>query len=154
MPIAVSRDAQLSIDSVVFATDFSPWSRNAGFYAAAIARHFAAELIVIHAFILSQSAREAESLGRVDSVERRQLENQLRATAASLVAHGVRARAELVDGVPSEKIPAYADAIPHSLLVLGTHGGGSIERHLIGWYSNRNTFPDGEHFMQTAIFGL
>ncbi|MFL6305124.1 MAG: universal stress protein [Candidatus Sulfotelmatobacter sp.] len=48
-----------------------------------------------------------------------------------MVAHGGRARAELLEGVTLEKIPAYRDAIPHSLLVLGTHGGGRIERQLI-----------------------
>jgi hypothetical protein len=64
MSIGVRHDARLSVASIVFATDFSSASRNAGFYAAAMARSFDAELIVIHAFILSQSAREAESLGR------------------------------------------------------------------------------------------
>jgi hypothetical protein len=67
MPIEISHDARSSIASIVFAADFSSGSRNAGLYAAAIARHFDAELIIIHAFILSQSAREAESLGRTDS---------------------------------------------------------------------------------------
>ena len=138
MPIDVLHDARLSIASIVFATDFSPASRNAGLYAAAIARHFNAELIVIHAFILSQNAREAESLGRTDSAERRHLEEQLRATAASLMAYGASVHAELLDGEPSEKVAAFADAIPRSLLVLGTHGGGSVERHVIGSVAERS----------------
>lgn len=138
MAINVSHDAGLSIVSIVFATDFSSASRNAGLYAAAIARHFNAELIVIHAFILSQSAREAESLSRIDSGERRHLEKQLRATAGSLALYGERLHVELLDGEPSERIAAFADAIPHSLLVLGTHGGGSIERHLIGSVAERS----------------
>jgi nucleotide-binding universal stress UspA family protein len=138
MPIDVSRDARLSIASIVFATDFSSASRNAGLYAAAIARHFNAKLIVIHAFILSQSASEAESLRRIDSAERRYLDKQLRATAASLASYEASIRVELVDGEPSEKIAAFADAIPHSLLVLSTHGGGSVERHVIGSVAERS----------------
>jgi len=138
MSIDVSHDAQLSIAHIVFATDFSSASRNAGLYAAAIARHFNAKLIIIHAFILSQSAREAESLGRIDSAERRHLDKQLRATAAYLVPSGESVRADLLDGEPSEKIAAFADAIPNSLLVLGTHGGGSVERHLIGSVAERS----------------
>jgi hypothetical protein len=54
MPIEVLHDALLSIASIVCANDFSSASRNAGPSAAAIARHFNAELMVIHAFILSQ----------------------------------------------------------------------------------------------------
>ncbi|MDT7816738.1 MAG: hypothetical protein QOJ51_3502 [Acidobacteriaceae bacterium] len=104
MPIEVLHDARLSIASIVFATDFSSASRNAGLYAAAIARHFNAELMVIHAFILSQNARDAESLGRIDSAERRHLEEQLRTTAASLVPPGESVRVALLDGEPSEKI--------------------------------------------------
>jgi nucleotide-binding universal stress UspA family protein len=138
MPIDVLRDARLSIASIVFATDFSSASRNAALYAAAIARHFNAELIVIHAFILSQSACEAESLGRIDSAERRYLEKQLRETAASLALTGANIRTQLLEGEPSEKVAAFADAVPHSLLVLGTHGGGSVERHLIGSVAERS----------------
>jgi nucleotide-binding universal stress UspA family protein len=138
MPIEVLQDARLSIASIVFATDLSPASRNAGLYAAALARHFGAELIVIHAFILSQSAREAESLAQIDSGERRQLAMQLRATAASLGSAGGQVRFHLLDGEPSEKIPAFADGIPHAMLVLGTHGGGSVERHLIGSVAERS----------------
>lgn len=138
MPINVSHDGQLSIASIVFATDLCSASRNAGLYAAAIARHFDAELIIIHAFILSQNAREAESIGRIDSAERRHLDKQLRATVASLVPHGKSVQAQLLEGEPSEKITSFADGIPHSLLVLGTHGGGSIERHLIGSVAERS----------------
>jgi nucleotide-binding universal stress UspA family protein len=36
------------------------------------------------------------------------------------------------------KFPAFADAIPHSLLVMGTHGGGSVGRHLIGSVAERS----------------
>jgi nucleotide-binding universal stress UspA family protein len=83
-------------------------------------------------FILSQNAREAESLGRIESAERLHLEEQLRTTAASLVPSGETVGVALLDGEPSGRIPAFADGIPHSLLVLATHGGGSVERHLIG----------------------
>jgi nucleotide-binding universal stress UspA family protein len=138
MSIDVSRDARLSIASIVFATDFFSASQNAGLYAAAIARHFKAELIIIHAFILSQNAREAESLGRIDSSERRHLEEELRTTAAYLVPSGESVRVALLDGEPSEKIPAFADGIPHSLLALGTHGGGRVERHVIGSVAERS----------------
>lgn len=137
MAIDVLHDARLSIRSVVFATDFSPASRNAGLYAAAIARRFDAELIIIHAFVLSQSAREAESLAQVDSAERRDLEEHVREVSARLAPFGVKRLTHLLEGEPSETIPRFADGIAHSLLVLGTHGGGSFERHFIGSTAER-----------------
>jgi nucleotide-binding universal stress UspA family protein len=130
MPIEVLQDGRLSIASIVFATDLSPASRNAGLYAAARARHFGAELTVIRAFILSQSAREAEPLGQIDSGERRQLVKQLQGTSASLLPAGGRVRVHLLDGEPSEKIPAFADGISHSMLV---------PRH--SWCLQRRTAP-------------
>lgn len=53
----------LSFSSVVFATDFSASVRAAGRYAAQLAQHFDAELIVVHAFTLVPAAEEAEVLG-------------------------------------------------------------------------------------------
>lgn len=137
MPLEALEDGRLSIASIVFATDLSSASRNAGLYASSIARHLNAELIVVHAFILSQGAREVESLAQVDSAERRGLEKHLRAISASLAPSGVKISSQLLEGEPSEKIPAFADGIPHSLLVLGTHGGGSVERYFIGSVAER-----------------
>ncbi len=138
MPIMVSHDGKLSIASIVFATDFSPASRNAGHYAAAIAAHFEAELVILHAFLLTQGAEEAEARTQQESAERRGLDDQLRATAASLASPGRRVRTKLLVGEPSKMIPAFADSLPSSLLVLGTHGGGGIERQLIGSVAERS----------------
>jgi nucleotide-binding universal stress UspA family protein len=138
MSISVSPKGRLSIASIVFATDFSPASRNAGFYAAAIAAHFEAELVVIHAFVLRQSAMEAEAHNQTQSRERIDLSRQLHSTATSLAPTGDKVRAALLDGDPSERIAAFADGIPNSLLILGTHGGSGVERHLIGSVAERS----------------
>ena len=52
------------IKNVVFATDFSNCSENAGSYASMIARQFGADLIVAHSFELTQAAMEVEVEGR------------------------------------------------------------------------------------------
>lgn len=138
MSIHISQEGRLSVASIVFATDFSPASHNAGLYAAALATHFAAELVVLHTFVLSQSAMEAESRSSAQSAERRELVKRLQSTAASLAPSPGRVRAVLLEGDPSEKIAAFADDIADSLLVLGTHGGSGVERHLIGSVAERS----------------
>ena len=50
----------LNLNSVVYGTDFSPCSQNAGLYAARLSTFFSAKLLVAHAFTLSQAALEVE----------------------------------------------------------------------------------------------
>jgi hypothetical protein len=47
---------QMPPKAVIYATDFSSFSENAGRYASLLARHFDADLMVAHAFLLSQAA--------------------------------------------------------------------------------------------------
>lgn len=137
MPMTLLQGGQLAIRSIVFATDFSPTSQNAGLYAAALARHFQAELVVLHTYILSQGAREAELATQKNSVERLEHLQQLQDAASALESPAHTTRTQLIEGDPSEKIAAFADAIPTAMLVLGTHGGGTLERHLIGSVAER-----------------
>ena len=131
------KDGQLSLSTVLFATDFSSASHTAGLYAAAIAAHFQAELLIVHSFIPSQSAREAEMKTQHESTERRDHAARLETTAAALTLHGQSPRTSLLEGDPSDTIASFADATPGSLLVLGTHGGGAVERRLLGSMAER-----------------
>jgi nucleotide-binding universal stress UspA family protein len=96
----------LQVNAAVYGTDFTVCSQNAGLYAALMARFFSAKLLVTHAFTLSQAAMLAS-----DSMEATPL---------------------LVDGDPKEVLRKVADEHAPSLLVLGTHGGGWVEREIIG----------------------
>ena len=137
MPMTLLQGGQISIRTIVYATDFSPTSQNAGLYAAALASHFQAELIVLHTYLPSQSAREAEFATQKSSVERLDHIHRLQAAAAALESPTFSIRTQLIEGDPSEKIAAFADALPAAMLVLGTHGGGTLERHLIGSVAER-----------------
>jgi hypothetical protein len=59
MPVIGDRP-ELNLKTVIYATDFSPCSRNAGLYAARMAAYFSAKLLVTHAFTLEQAALEVE----------------------------------------------------------------------------------------------
>lgn len=137
MALALLENGQLSISSVVFATDLSLVSHNAGLYAMAVAEHFQAELIVTHSFIPSQSAEEVELLKQHPSADRLERIARLKTTAAAFAFRHLRLRTQLLEGDPSSTIATFADSLPHSLLVLGTHGGSSLGRRLIGSVAER-----------------
>jgi len=59
MPVIGDRP-ELNLKTVIYATDFSFGSKNAGLYAARMAAYFSAKLLVTHAFTLEQAALEVE----------------------------------------------------------------------------------------------
>jgi nucleotide-binding universal stress UspA family protein len=136
---APANTALLLFKTIIFATDFSPGSENAGIYASLLARKFNAELMAAHAFVLSYPAMEVEAEdGRTRKSEQRiDLETALAATAKRL-GKGVRnAIPVLLDGDPREQIPRLARESPSSLVVLGTRGRGRMERSIVGSAAER-----------------
>jgi nucleotide-binding universal stress UspA family protein len=129
---AEEEGTELTVKAVVFATDLSLCCQNAGFYAAFLARFFSADLLVAHAFRLSQAAMEVEFDPALISEQRKDLEFLLSRKAAKLSRDGVHARSVLVEGDPTRVLVELADGCGPSLMALGTHGGGWIEREIIG----------------------
>jgi nucleotide-binding universal stress UspA family protein len=123
---------KLLIETVVFATDFSPASYVASLYAKALAEHFRCSLLLIHAFTPSQSAQDAEAQSGLQSEDRKVRQQRLDLTAAALKPQSGDAKSLLVDGDPSKMIPKAVNQMDRCLLVLGTHGGNMVERRLIG----------------------
>ncbi len=122
----------IRLDTIVFATDFSPASHNAGLYASAVSMHFGTQLVVAHAFTMVQAAREAEVLTSRPSMQRRDLDHDLALAAEILDAGQGKTEAVLLPGDPCTAVPELAQRRHPSLLVLGTHGGGSIDRFVLG----------------------
>jgi nucleotide-binding universal stress UspA family protein len=118
--------------SVVFGTDLSESAHVAGRYAALFARHYNADLIVAHAFTLVQPALEIEALKHVRSLQRQDLERLLSETVEHLAPLVGRAASVLGEGSPIDLIRAVSEQHGPSLVVLGTHGGGTLKRHIIG----------------------
>ncbi len=123
---------EVSIRSIVFATDFSTCSDNAGAYARTLARSFSASLLVTHAFVLTQAAMEVEQLKARPSKQREDLRARLQQAAQALSSETLQAQPVLLDGHPNEAIPALAEKHAPALVVLGTHGAGRVEHELIG----------------------
>lgn len=136
MPMIGDRP-EVSIDSIIYATDFSPCSDVAGLYAQVLASALSASLIVSHAFLLDIAAQEAEMTRGVSSCQRESLLKDLARKAAELSTPDQHAQFVLLDGNPGEVLPAYADKHAPCLLVLGTHGGGPVSHALIGSVAER-----------------
>lgn len=132
--MAANDSPEMNLNAVVFATDFSACSANAGAYAERIAAYFKADLFVAHAFTLSQAAMEIEAEGSKASEQRRDLAALL-AQMAETLAPG--ATPVLLEGNPKEAIPQLADRHAPALVVLGTHGGGRLERGIVGSTAER-----------------
>lgn len=131
MPVIGDRP-ELSLKTVIYATDFSPCSKNAGLYAARMASSFSAKLLVTHAFTLEQAALEVEVGDKRSSQQRQNLTHRLWGEADLLGANSIEIIPTLLEGVPEEVIPDLADRLEPSMIVLGTHGGGRLERGIIG----------------------
>jgi len=132
MRSAINDKPVLNLKTVVYATDFSLCSQNAGLYAARIAAYFSAKLLVAHAFRLSQAALEVEAGDRKVSQQRVDLKNLLSKEALLLGMNSMEVTPTLLEGDPKDAIPRLADRNGPSMIVLGTHGGGRLERGIIG----------------------
>ena len=131
MPIVGDRP-EINIQTIVFATDFSECSENAGRYAKLLAKDLQAKLLVVHAFRLSRAAKEVELGESKVSRQRADLESRLALRIEELRDEHLHASALLLEGNPHEVIPALAEKHAPSLIVLGTHGAGPVEHELIG----------------------
>jgi len=123
---------QLTLKTILYATDFSTCSQKAGLYAALIAKYFSARLVIVHAFTLSQAALETEADHKLVSRQRKDLQLLLGQKSAELGLGTVNLTAMLLEGSPEKVLAELANDHAPTLVVLGTHGGGRVERGLIG----------------------
>jgi nucleotide-binding universal stress UspA family protein len=128
----INEKPALNLKSVVYATDFSPCSKNAGLYAARVAAYFSAKLLVAHAFTFSQAALEVEIGDRKESQQRVDLNGLLSEEAHLLEMGSVKAIPTLLEGDPKDTITRLADSNEPSMIVLGTHGRSGLARGIIG----------------------
>jgi nucleotide-binding universal stress UspA family protein len=125
-------DLNLSFRSIVFATDFSSNVGGASRYAALFAQHYDALLIIVHAFTIVQPALEVETLNHVRSQQRQELEQALLDAARLLSPPAPRVRTVLGQDNPVELIRRVSLEDEPSLIVIGAHSAGALQRHIIG----------------------
>jgi nucleotide-binding universal stress UspA family protein len=119
---------------ILIATDGSESAREAVELGLELAEEQAAEITFVHVVpVLDRSF--ANGIGvpaakphQIDELDRKQLEDAL-AIAAE---RDVDATAELLAGLPTDEIVAYADSIDADLIVLGSRGRGAFATALLG----------------------
>lgn len=126
------RNSPERLATVLFATDFSAASENAGHYAASLSRRFGARLVVAHGFYLDQAALEAETFRELASQQRTSLKRELDDVLRELASGEGAAESVLIEHDPRTAIAELARRRHPSLIVLGTHGGGAMERFVVG----------------------
>jgi len=118
---------------ILFATDFSAVSAMALPYAAAIARHFASSLCVVHV-IPPEDWKHLSEPDRGPALARMRLEAEAR--VAQIVSdprfRGVSANYVLQHGEILPVLAAVAEQRRADLIVLGMHGRHGIEKMLLG----------------------
>jgi nucleotide-binding universal stress UspA family protein len=132
MTIRALAEGHIRVDSILFATDFSPASYAASLYATALAQHFHSVLTVVHVFLPGQSAQEFEERSGTVSDQRKLVEQKLELTTQALAPIGGTAKSLLLEGDPSVALAKEAVLSSAALLVLGTHGGNRLARRLLG----------------------
>jgi nucleotide-binding universal stress UspA family protein len=115
--------------AIVVGTDFSSAARGAERYAALLATRMSGELLVVHALTLEQPALEAEALTRRPSAQREEAQRLLDSVLTDAPLEPQRL---LCEGNAADVIRDVSDRQAPSLVVLGTHGPGNIERRLLG----------------------
>jgi nucleotide-binding universal stress UspA family protein len=106
----------LTIGRILFPTDFSELSQEAGRAAAAFARHFQARLTVLY---VVPPITDPTPAARLDAV-------------VGELADGITVDGAVVAGVPARQIVKYADRHGVDLIVMGTHGRTGVTRRLLG----------------------
>jgi nucleotide-binding universal stress UspA family protein len=130
------------LESILVATDLSPRSMHAVDRAVELAARQHARLTLIHALGLDALGPLRDLLGtQATDVGRRIEERQrarLDAVAADATTRGVDSTdVHIEEGLSTSVVPAYADATPHDLLVVGARGEGTLRRMIVGSTASR-----------------
>jgi nucleotide-binding universal stress UspA family protein len=127
----------VTLQPIVFATDFSPASKGALEKAIALARKDGTELIVAHVYeppaSLSHSG-VADDLIEADLEDtiRRDVEKQMEPVLVSARAAGVRVHGEILAGHTAKRLGELAARTGAAMVVIGTHGRTGVKKLVMG----------------------
>jgi len=126
----------MRIASILVPVDFSPHAQEAMAWALDLARRYDATLLLAHVLQPVPWLASPDGMGftpaDVLASSRRQAIDALEDMRREVVASGVLAECQLLDGAPAAEIAALARRARASLIVMGTHGRTGLPHALLG----------------------
>lgn len=126
--------------TIVAATDFSPASERAVFYAEALAREFGARLHLLHVVadpLLAAAWSEAYAYDLDKLAERMRVDADTQLAGRAAKISGLVVTHEAAVGKPANTIVAIACDLGADLIVLGTHGRSGMSHFFLGSVAER-----------------
>jgi nucleotide-binding universal stress UspA family protein len=133
MPV-IQNHVGLAIDRIVLATDMSPVSEMATAYARELAKHFSANLTLVHVVDPSVATRSEKAVIGVplDDVRRNSSEH-LERLLQDLALAGVRATGQTLEAHnPAAAIVGLSEQLKVDLIVAGTHSRHGLSKAILG----------------------
>ena len=122
---------------ILLATDGSPSAAEAARYTGQLAQLTGAQVIVLHAYPRVPAFLGEPDFSRLLHENLAEAERIVAPVVEQLVAAGVHANAEILQGPPAEAILAVAENSGCDLIVLGTRGYGQLAGMLLGSVSQK-----------------
>ncbi len=131
----------LKIERIVCPTDFSDFSQRAYDYGLSLARHYNAELYLLHVvrpvIIGYPEYAIPDSVNEFYGELREHAEEQLREFAKVHAEGGLQAKVTVQEGVVTESILEFARENSIDMIVMGTHGRKGFQRLTLGSVTER-----------------
>jgi nucleotide-binding universal stress UspA family protein len=133
MPV-IGQPIALSVEKILFATDFSESSEKALSYVKKLAHHFGSAVTAAHVIDLSVATRSPEAAIGFSMPDLREIgEEGIRKVRRDLRDdHIVENGIVLTGGNPAGSIIDFAQELEPDLIVMGTRGKGKLERFVLG----------------------
>jgi nucleotide-binding universal stress UspA family protein len=133
MPV-IGHPVALTVEKILFATDFSESSAKALTYVKKLAHHFGSAVTAVHVVDLSLASRSPEAAIGLSTPELREIaEEGIRNVRIELRRdHIIENGVVLTGGNASAAIIDFAQELKPDLIVVGTRGKGNLERFILG----------------------
>lgn len=125
-----TKETNIAIKNIVFATDFSPAAANALSYAANLARHFRATLHVVNAAEPPNYSLPPETWHTID--EARELDTKKLRAFLQTSFPDIENEVQIWEGTVPQVLASAIDRDNADLIVLGTHGHTGVGKLLLG----------------------
>jgi nucleotide-binding universal stress UspA family protein len=133
MPV-IGQPIALTVEKILFATDFSESSEKAFAYMKKLAHHFGSAVTAAHVIDLTIATRSPEAMVGFSMPELREIgEDGIRKVRGELRRdHVIENGIVLTAGNPAAAVVNFAREFKPDLIVMGTRGKGDLERFILG----------------------